>query len=33
MRHAIAINGAFFDAQRMIEQYAQSAYRIGAWTS
>jgi hypothetical protein len=25
-----AINGAFFNAQRMVEQYAQSAYRIGA---
>lgn len=28
MRHAIALNGAFFNAQRMIDQYAQSAYEV-----
>jgi starch phosphorylase len=28
MRHAIALNGSFFNAQRMIEQYAESAYRL-----
>lgn len=28
MRHAIALNGSFFNAQRMIEQYAESAYRM-----
>jgi starch phosphorylase len=27
-RHAIALNGSFFNAQRMIEQYAESAYRL-----
>ncbi len=29
MRYAIALNGSFFNTQRMLEQYAQSAYRIG----
>jgi glycogen phosphorylase len=29
MRHSIALNGSFFNAQRMIEQYAQSAYHLG----
>jgi starch phosphorylase len=28
MRHAIALNGSFFNAQRMIEQYAESAYQL-----
>jgi starch phosphorylase len=27
MRYAIALNGSFFNAQRMVEQYVQSAYR------
>jgi len=31
MRHAIALNGSFFNAQRMLEQYAESAYRIRGW--
>ena len=26
MRHAIALNGSFFNAQRMVQQYAQKAY-------
>ena len=30
-RHAIALNGSFFNAQRMIEQYASGAYRIRSW--
>jgi starch phosphorylase len=29
MRHAIALNGSFFNAQRMVEQYARGAYRLG----
>ena len=38
MRHAIAINGSFFNAQRMVTQYLQNAYlpadRSGAsWVS
>lgn len=28
MRHAIALNGSFFNAERMIQQYAHGAYRI-----
>ncbi|MBD3366956.1 MAG: alpha-glucan family phosphorylase [Candidatus Eisenbacteria bacterium] len=28
MRHAIALNGSFFNAQRMISQYVENAYRI-----
>jgi starch phosphorylase len=28
MRHAIALNGAFFNAQRMISQYIENAYRV-----
>ena len=30
MRTAIAINGSFFNAQRMMEQYASDAYRFAA---
>ena len=26
MRHAIALNGSFFNAQRMVTQYLQNAY-------
>ena len=26
MRHAIALNGSFFNTQRMVQQYAQKAY-------
>ena len=33
MRHTIALNGSFFNAQRMLEQYAESAYRIATWFS
>ncbi len=32
MRSAIALNGAFFNAQRMMSQYYLSVYRTGAWT-
>ncbi|MDZ7728616.1 MAG: alpha-glucan family phosphorylase [Dehalococcoidia bacterium] len=28
MRYAIALNGSFFNAQRMVMQYAQEAYRL-----
>lgn len=28
MRHAIALNGSFFSAQRMLQQYAQKAYLV-----
>ncbi|MBI2774153.1 MAG: alpha-glucan family phosphorylase, partial [Chloroflexi bacterium] len=28
MRSAIALNGSFFNAQRMVEQYMQNAYRL-----
>jgi starch phosphorylase len=28
MRHTIALNGAFFNTQRMVEQYVHNAYRI-----
>ncbi|MBI4347135.1 MAG: alpha-glucan family phosphorylase [Elusimicrobia bacterium] len=28
MRSAIALNGSFFNAQRMVEQYVQNAYRL-----
>jgi len=28
MRHTIALNGAFFHTQRMVEQYVHNAYRI-----
>lgn len=28
MRYAVALNGSFFNAQRMIEQYAQGAYGL-----
>jgi starch phosphorylase len=28
MKHAIAINGAFFNTQRMVEQYLRNAYRL-----
>lgn len=28
MRHAIAINGAFFNTQRMVGQYLRNAYRL-----
>ena len=30
MRHAIALNGAFFNTQRMVAQYLHNAYRLGA---
>jgi starch phosphorylase len=26
MRHAIAVNGSFFNTQRMLQQYVLSAY-------
>lgn len=29
MRHAIALNGAFFNTQRMVTQYLHNAYRLG----
>ncbi len=29
MRSAIALNGAFFNAQRMVAQYVRNAYRVG----
>ena len=29
MRHAIALNGAFFNTQRMVSEYATKAYQIG----
>jgi starch phosphorylase len=28
MRHAIALNGAFFNTQRMMAQYLHDAYRL-----
>jgi hypothetical protein len=28
MRNAIAINGSFFNTQRMVLQYAQNAYGV-----
>jgi len=30
MRSAIAINGSFFNAQRMVSQYVTNAYRLAA---
>jgi len=30
MKHAIAINGAFFNTQRMVGQYLRNAYRLAA---
>jgi starch phosphorylase len=30
MRSTIALNGSFFNAQRMMEQYVENAYRLGA---
>ena len=32
MRHAIALNGAFFNTQRMVSQYIHNAYRLGQAT-
>jgi starch phosphorylase len=29
MRHAVALNGAFFNTQRMVAQYLHDAYRLG----
>ena len=29
MRHTIALNGAFFNTQRMVAQYLHDAYRLG----
>jgi glycogen phosphorylase len=29
MRHAVALNGAFFNTQRMVAQYLHNAYRLG----
>jgi starch phosphorylase len=29
MRSAIAINGSFFNAQRMVSQYFKDAYQLG----
>lgn len=29
MRHTIALNGAFFNTQRMVDQYLHNAYRLG----
>jgi hypothetical protein len=31
--NAIALDGGFFNAQRTVEKYAQSVYRIGASSS
>jgi starch phosphorylase len=28
MRHAIALNGGFFNTQRMVSQYLHKAYRL-----
>jgi glucan phosphorylase len=28
MRHAIALNGAFFNTHRMVRQYVDEAYRL-----
>jgi starch phosphorylase len=28
MRHTIAVNGAFFNSQRMMGQYRRNAYRL-----
>jgi starch phosphorylase len=28
MRHTIAVNGAFFNTQRMMWQYLRNAYRL-----
>jgi starch phosphorylase len=28
MRHAIALNGAFFNTHRMMTQYVRNAYRL-----
>jgi len=28
MRHAIALNRAFFNTQRMVSQYLRNAYRV-----
>jgi len=28
MRHAIALNGSFFNTQRMVGQYLHNAYRL-----
>ena len=28
MKHTIAINGAFFNTQRMVGQYLRNAYRL-----
>ena len=28
MKHAIAVNGAFFNTQRMVGQYLRNAYRL-----
>jgi starch phosphorylase len=33
MRSAIALNGSFFNAQRMVGQYLQNAYRASAGTA
>ena len=33
MRHAIALNGAFFNTQRMVEQYLHNAYRLSDFQS
>jgi len=30
MKHTIAINGAFFNTQRMVGQYLRNAYRLAA---
>ncbi len=30
MRSAIAINGSFFNAQRMLSQYVKNAYQPGS---
>ena len=31
MRHTIAMNGAFFNTQRMMGQYRRNAYRLAGW--
>ena len=28
MRHAVALNGSFFNTERMVSEYARQAYRL-----
>jgi len=32
MRSAIAINGSFFNTQRMVSQYVKNAYQLGGYS-